>query len=89
MVAYRDHLKKKYITKGFLAKIVSKNEKTTTQRDELDLCFLKSPIIEAVKYFESKIIDIENNKDNLVDQGDTCQSKLFNAQTALSFLKSL
>jgi 8-oxo-dGTP pyrophosphatase MutT (NUDIX family) len=89
VIAYRDILEKKYITKGFQAEIVSVGEKTTTQEDELDLKVLISPLSEASAYYESRIVDIESNKSELLAQSDMYQSKLFNAMTALAFLKKL
>lgn len=89
VIAYRDYLKKKYITKGFLAKVVSKNDKTTTQEDELDLCVIESSVSEAARYFSLVIEDVENRKYDQTNQSDIYQSKIHNARVALEFVKSI
>lgn len=84
---YRDVLSKKYEVYGFLAELASdQRPPTTTQDDEIGLKLEWLQVEKAIRLLEKKITHVENARYEEYP-GDAYQSKLFNSQTALIFLK--
>ncbi len=87
VVQYRDVLKKKYITQGYLCKYLeTAGAPTTTDADELNMKNIWENPQEAIQRIQAEIKELkEKNHSNY--EGDTYQSKLYNRETAVAFLK--
>lgn len=87
VVAYRNFLKKKYVTKGFLCKVVrTVSEPTTTDEAEKERPLLVENPEDSIARLEKQIEDLEKEGPEKYE-GDTYQAHLYNQQTTLAFLK--
>ncbi len=88
VVGYRDAIRKKYIVDGFLCKYIRKlSTPTTTDEDEIGRESLWHNSTEkAIQYVAEEVKKVQQT-DKASYEGDGYQSRLYNAQTALAFLK--
>lgn len=86
VIAYRDFLKKKYVTKGFLCKVVKTiSEPTTTDEAEKARPLLVENPQNSIARLKKQIADLEKENPEKYE-GDTYQAHLYNQQTTLAFL---
>jgi 8-oxo-dGTP pyrophosphatase MutT (NUDIX family) len=87
VVAYRDFLRKKYFTKGFLCKVVRTiSEPTTTDDAEKARPLLIEKPEDSIARLEKQIDNLEKENPEKYE-GDTYQAHLYNQQTTLAFLR--
>jgi 8-oxo-dGTP diphosphatase len=87
IVGYRDALKKKYFTQGYFCTYLrTVSEPTTTDTEELDQKLEWLPPEESIKRIESEI-EMLKHADQGTFTGDEYQSRLYNRQMTLAFLK--
>lgn len=87
VVGYRDALKKKYFTKGYLCKYLrTVSEPTTNDTEELEHKLEWLMPEQTIAKIESEIEILKLADQNLYT-GDEYQSRLYNRQMTLAFLK--
>ncbi len=87
VIGYRDALKRKYLAKGYLCKYLEiVSAPTTNDTEERGQILIWKKPHEAIARFESEI-DYLKTEDKSLYKGDEYQSKLFNRQMSLAFLK--
>ncbi len=89
VIMYRDFLKKKYVVKGYLCRYLrSLGLPTTTQADEQNVKGVwENPSEAMLKIAEE--IEVLEKEGSKCSEGDTFQSRLFNRQATLYFLKQV
>lgn len=89
VIAYRDFLKQKYSTNGYLCEYVqTTSTPTTLDSDELKMKLFWEYPLESIDRLEKEIQELES-KDRESYNDDTYQRKLYNRKTALAFIKEI
>lgn len=87
IIGYRDALKKKYDTNGYLCRYLKTvSTPTTIEQYEKEIDLIWDTPKETIKRFEEEILDLQNVNKNTFN-GDEYQSRLYNRQMSLAFLK--
>ncbi len=87
VIGYRDVLKRKYVTNGYLCKYIETlGPPTTTDPEELKMKLMWEKPAEAIQRFEIEIKNLQA-ADQTQYEGDAHQSRLYNRQMSLAFLK--
>lgn len=89
VVAYRDVLKLKYITQGYLCKYLEAvSAPTTTQEDEQGIIAGWESPEKSLTRIRSEIEEIKKEGSS-IHPGDSYQSKVYNCETTIAFLKEV
>lgn len=89
VIGYRDFLKKKYVARGYLCRYLNKiNEPTSSDSQEQKTIVTWESIEDVINRLQSEI-DVLKKARPILDKDDKYQSRLYNREMSLSFLKEV